>query len=132
MQQIKSILTFSKWRSFPCSIPIFHSGTLHPPTPAPNPTLHPVKTPKPEQLLASSLTVWVGCGVRAGVGACRVWDWSSTSGKLQPQTQRRRPVAPALRSLVPEWPHPTRLETRTKECNMRASLWVVKPRRQQV
>ena len=33
----------------------------------------------------------------------------------------------ALRSLVSEWPHPTRLETRTKECNMRASLWVANP-----
>ena len=30
-------------------------------------------------------------------------------------------------SLVPEWPHPTRLETRTKECNMRASLRVANP-----
>ena len=33
----------------------------------------------------------------------------------------------ALRSLVPGWPHPTRLETRTKECNMRASLRVANP-----
>lgn len=33
----------------------------------------------------------------------------------------------APRPLVPEWLHPTRLETRTKECNMRASLWVANP-----
>lgn len=33
----------------------------------------------------------------------------------------------ALKSLVPEWPHPTRLETRTKECNVRASPGVANP-----
>ena len=33
----------------------------------------------------------------------------------------------ASQSLVPGWPHPTRLETRTKECNMRASLGVANP-----
>ena len=33
----------------------------------------------------------------------------------------------ALWLLVLKWLHPTRLETRTKECNMRASLWVVNP-----
>ena len=33
----------------------------------------------------------------------------------------------ALRSLVPGWLHPTRLETRTKECNTRASLRVANP-----
>ncbi len=32
-----------------------------------------------------------------------------------------------LQLLVIEWLHPTRLETRTKECNMRASLWVANP-----
>ena len=36
-----------------------------------------------------------------------------------------RQLAP--RSLASEWLHPTRLETRTKECNMRASLWVANP-----
>ena len=34
----------------------------------------------------------------------------------------------ALRSLVCVWLHPTRLETRTKECKRRASLWVENPR----
>ena len=33
----------------------------------------------------------------------------------------------ALRLLVSKWLHPTRLETRTKECNMRASLGVANP-----
>ena len=48
-----------------------------------------------------------------------------------PGTAEVLPVAEARqlapRSLASEWLHPTRLETRTKECNMRASLWVANP-----
>ena len=61
------------------------------------------------------LSVWVP---RRGLRAVSVDGTPARSGG--------RPRL-ALGLLVLKWLHPTRLETRTKECNMRASLWVVNP-----
>ena len=54
---------------------------------------------------------------------CHCLQWPADGGEVGREVVSH--LAP--RSLVPEWPHPTRLETRTKECNMRASLWVANP-----
>ena len=54
-------------------------------------------------------------------GHCVQWPVDGTVGRRGGRSHL------ALRSLVPEWPHPTRLETRTKECNMRASPGVANP-----
>ncbi len=54
-------------------------------------------------------------------GALRAVPWD---GRDTPVGEVRQLVP---RSLASEWLHPTRLETRTKECNMRASLWVANP-----
>ena len=63
----------------------------------------------------SPLSVWAP---RRGLLAVSADGQSARSGD--------RP-RPALRLLVLKWLHPTRLETRTKECNMRASLGVENP-----
>ena len=63
----------------------------------------------------SPLCVWAPrCGLRAVF----------TDGELARAGGRSRL---ALWLLVLKWLHPTRLETRTKECNMRASLGVTNP-----
>ena len=53
--------------------------------------------------------------------------FTACSGGLRRSLRRRGRSHLASRSLVPGWPHPTRLETRTKECNMRASPRVANP-----
>lgn len=53
-------------------------------------------------------------------------DCLAVSVDGQPARSGGRPRR-ALQLLVLEWLHPTRLETRTKECNMRASLGVTNP-----
>ena len=68
-------------------------------------------------------------GPRAGSPLCVCaprWGLRAVSadGKLARAGGRSRL---ALRLLVLKWLHPTRLETRTKECNMRASLGVTNP-----
>ena len=54
------------------------------------------------------------------------WGLRAVSADGPPVRTGGRPrLVPRL--LVLEWLHPTRLETRTKECNMRASLGVTNP-----
>ncbi len=80
-----------------------------------------------------ALRSFARCGtgrLRSAVAPCRE---VSHSGALRavPWDGRDPPVGEVRqlvpRSLASEWLHPTRLETRTKECNMRASLWVANP-----
>ena len=52
---------------------------------------------------------------------------TACSGRLRRCLRRGGRSHLAPQSLVPGWPHPTRLETRTKECNMRASPRVANP-----
>ena len=66
-----------------------------------------------------------GAGPPLSVWAPR-WGLRAVSADGKSARSGGRPRL-ALRLLVLKWLHPTRLETRTKECNMRASLWVTNP-----
>ena len=67
----------------------------------------------------------LGAGPPLSVWAPR-WGLRAVSADGQPARSGGRPRL-ALGLLVLKWLHPTRLETRTKECNMRASLGVENP-----
>ncbi len=77
---------------------------------------------------AARLEAWTTAGCVGGPssGACHSWDVVGSTSKCSARFQRAsahlRAPSGGLRA-----PHPTRLETRTKESDMRASQRVGKP-----
>ena len=81
--------------------------------------------PGPTEVSRRVPPLGVGWGPVSPTGS-RLW-WTACSAPRPLSVAGTVTSHHAPRTLAIKWPHSTRLETRTKESNIRASSWVIKP-----